>query len=200
MANVDEPRDPVEAWEFHVECQFRGLLRWARRKGCLLRLRDLPERDFGPGGQEHIIYHDVVHGRFWKVTFPNTSGIGPSGFFTPAGYLNRLRLSNRIFGDDVRFEGILSRKAGISIVTSQHYVLPHPERFIPTESEIARCMRGFGFKPASATTWIRDDGVSVGDVHNRNLIRRPDGVVEVIDVQPILSESYDWDGVREAGH
>ena len=40
----------------------------------------------------------------------------------------------------------------------------------------------------------------MGDVHNRNLIRRPDGVVEVIDVQPILSEGYDWDGVREAGH
>ena len=108
VADVDEPQDPVEAWEFHVRCQFRGLLRWARRKGCLLRLRDLPERDFGPGGREHIIYHDVVHGRFWKVTFPNTSGIGPSGFFTPAGYLNRLRLSNRIFGDDVRFEGILA--------------------------------------------------------------------------------------------
>ena len=51
MADVDEPRDSVEEWEFHVECQFKGLFRWARRRGCLLRLKDLPKRDFGPGGR-----------------------------------------------------------------------------------------------------------------------------------------------------
>jgi hypothetical protein len=67
-----------------------------------------------------------------------------SAISQPAGYLRRLRLSNIVFGDDVEFEGIWSRREGMSIVTSQSYIQPHPARFIPTEEEITALLGSLG--------------------------------------------------------
>ncbi|MFN7564470.1 MAG: hypothetical protein ACK5TH_22050, partial [Prosthecobacter sp.] len=81
----------------------------------------------------------------WKATFPGEAGFGQFGYYTPAGYLRRLRLSNRIFGDDVQFEGIWKRPGGLSIVTSQPFIQPHPVRFIPMEEEIHGLLHALGF-------------------------------------------------------
>lgn len=199
MANVGKPRDPIEEWEFRVRCQFEGLYRETQKCGCALSREDLPPKMLGASpGQEVEVFYDPVTDRVWKATYPNQSGKGPTGFFTVAGYLRRLRLSNLIFADDVRFEGVISNKEGISIVTSQHYVMPHPERFIPTQQEIETCMKSYGFEEETPTTWIRKDGISCGDVHDRNLMIAPDGSIEVIDVQPILQSGFDWDDVIRA--
>ena len=145
---------------------------------------------------EHFIYHHVEQDRFWKTTFPNLAGFGPSGYFTPAGYLRRLRLSNLIFGDDVRFEGVLEKKDGPSIATSQTYIQPHPERFIPTQEEIVRYPEKLGFYQRGSTLWIREeDGISLGDCHDRNFIRTPGETIVAIDVQPILQEGHEWENV-----
>ena len=96
-------------------------------------------------GREVTVYQEAFMGRVWKATFPGQSGFGQFGYYTPAGYLRRLRLSNRVFGDDVAFEGIWQRKGGLSIVTSQSYIQPHPVRFIPTEEEIATFLEKLGF-------------------------------------------------------
>ncbi len=120
MADVDQPRDPVTEWEELVTAQFQGLRKFAKSRGCFLNPADLPPRAFGKSGQEHETYHAANALRFWKFTFPGQSGFGPFGYQTPAGYLHRLRLSNLIFGDDVAFEGILQRREGLSIVTSQN--------------------------------------------------------------------------------
>ncbi len=159
----------------------------------------MPPRQFGRSGLEHEIYHAVGGDRYWKSTFPGQAGFGPSGFFTPAGYLRRLRLSNRIFGDDVEFEGILTRREGLSIVTSQGYIQPHPERFIPTEAEIAALLAHLGFAwDENASRWTREDGVQLGDTHDRNFIRAPDESIVAIDVQPQLLPGHDFDAVRAA--
>ena len=60
------------------------------------------------------------------------SGFGGFGYFTPAGYLRRLRLGNLVFGDDVEFEGLWVQREGPRVVTSQRYVQPDPLRFIPS--------------------------------------------------------------------
>lgn len=121
------------------------------------------------------------------------------GVYTPAGYFRRLRLSNRIFGDDVRFEGLWRRPGGPSIVTSQRYIQPHPHRFIPSEEEIADLLEGFGFaRGESSSIWNRGDGVELGDVHNRNFIRAPDETVVAIDVQPRLLPGHEFDAVIAA--
>jgi len=136
----------------------------------------------------------------WKSTFPGKAGFGPFGQFTPAGYLRRLRLSNIVFGDDVEFEGMWSRREGPSLVTSQSYIQPHPERFIPTEEEIAALLTRLGFTYNESTgLWERDDGVELGDAHDRNFIRAPDESIVAIDVQPRLMPGFDFAAVRPPG-
>jgi hypothetical protein len=119
----------------------------------------------------------------WKSTFPGESGFGQFGYYTPAGYLRRLRLSNIIFGDDVEFEGIWTREGGLSIVTSQSYIQAHPVRFIPTAEEICAYLAGLGFTHNdSLMLWERDDGVQLADTHDRNFIRAPDEAIIAVDV------------------
>lgn len=157
----------------------------------------MPPRAYGKSGQEHETWHSPDGQRFWKSTFPGKSGFGPFGYQTPAGYLRRLRLSNLIFGDDVAFEGLLVRKEGLSIVTSQSFIQPHPVRFIPTPEEISGFMTGLGFcYDESESLWIRDDGVQAGDTHDRNFIRAPDESIIAIDVQPRLVPGSVFENVR----
>ena len=197
MADVEKPRDPAEKWEHFIKFQFQALTRFSRNHNYLKKPSDLPPRL--PGcrpGMEVNVFLEPNTNRVWKTTLPNLAGFGPSGYFTPADYLRRLRLSNLIFGDDVRFEGVLQQKEGPSIVTSQRYILPHPERFIPTEEEIACSLEKLGFYQRGSTLWIREeDGISLGDCHDRNFMRTPGETIVAIDVQPILQEGHDWENV-----
>lgn len=121
------------------------------------------------------------------------SGFGEFGYYTPAGYLRRLGLSNRIFDNDVDFDGIWQRRGGQSIVTSQSYILPHPVRFIPTHEEIEAFLQGLGLSHNDTLMlWERDDGVQLADTHDRNFIRTPDESIIAIDVQLRLLPGHAW--------
>jgi hypothetical protein len=199
MANVGEPRDPVTVWEGRVREQFEALQAFAKSRRCALSKLNLPPRAFGKSGQEHEVFHAPNARRFWKSTFPGKSGFGQFGYYTPGGYLRRLRLSNLIFGDDVEFEGLWRRAGGPSIVTSQSYIQPHPVRFIPTGEEIAAYLGELGFSFNEDTRlWERDDGVELGDTHDRNFIRAPDESVIAIDVQPRLQSGFLFENVKPA--
>ena len=197
MANVGQPRDPVTAWETRVRENFRALKAFAQSRGCLLTGAQIPPRVFGRSGMEHEIYQDTQTNRYWKATFPNCAGFGPFGHYTPAGYLRRMRLSNLVFGDDVQFEGVWQRKEGPSLVISQPYIQPHPVRFVPTEEEIAALLESLGFRQTDdCAFWHRDDGVELGDTHDRNFMRAPDGAIVAIDVQPRLQPGAVFEKVR----
>ena len=202
MANVVPPRDAVEEWERRVRWQFNNLRAFARDNDCLLSRSDIP--DPMPGykpGMEVTNYLESGLRRVWKATFPGRSGFGPAGHSTPFGYFRRLRLSNRIFGDDVQFEGIWPRKEGPSIVTSQPYILPDPENGIPSEKEVERYMKSLGFRWSDSDSnrapgWLRDtDGVLVQDCHPRNYIKTVEAEIVAIDVQPSLLPDFNFDSV-----
>lgn len=200
VANVGQPRDPVTEWEERVAAQFKGLQRFAKSSGCALTEADLPPvlRGATPG-REITAYLHAAQRRVWKATFPGESGFGQFGYYTPAGYLRRLRLSNRIFGDDVHFEGIWKRPGGLSIVTSQPFIQPHPVRFIPTEDEIHGLLHALGFAyNDTLMLWERSDGVQLADTHDRNFIRAPDETIIAIDVQPRLLPGHDFEAVIAA--
>ncbi len=146
---------------------------------------------------EHEIFHCEEADRFWKSTFPGQAGFGPAGYSTPFGYLRRLRISNRVFADDVQFEGIWKRREGLSIVTSQPYILPDPENGIPTEKEIDGYMKGLDFVWSDTDRgWRREvDGVLVLDCHPRNYIKTIDEEIIAIDVQPVLLPGFDFDSI-----
>jgi Serine/Threonine/Tyrosine Kinase found in polyvalent proteins len=202
VANVDEPRDPVAEWERRVTAQFAGLKAWASRSRCLLKKGQIPSPLPGATpGREITAYIDPVRRRVWKATFPGECGFGQFGYYTPAGYLRRLRLSNRVFGDDVEFEGLWVRPGGLSLVTSQSFIQPHPVRFIPTQEEIVAFLNDLGFVlDESAMIWERDDGVQLADTHNRNFIIAPDGILRAIDVQPRLKAGFEFSAVRQPAY
>jgi hypothetical protein len=84
-------------------------------------------------------------------------------------------------------------------VTSQPFIQPHPERFIPTKAEIRELLHALGFKyNKSLTLWERADGVQLADTHDRNFIRAPDESIIAIDVQPQLLPGHDFDAVIAA--
>lgn len=189
LADVGEPRDPAQRGERIVRCQYAALRLFSQKHCCLLSPSDLPLINFGKGGMEHFIYHHFEQARFWKTTFPNFAGFGPSGYPTPADYLRRLRLANTIFGDDIRFEGVLEQPEGYSLVTSQPFIQPHPERFIPTECELTDFLQSLGFHQQGSNRWFREeDGIILEDCHDRNFIRTPDESIVAIDAQPLLKE------------
>ncbi|MCG8599318.1 MAG: hypothetical protein MI807_04165 [Verrucomicrobiales bacterium] len=197
ISDVPPPRDPVEAWERAISTQFRNLTEFAKRNDCILTRPDLPELDYGKGGMEHEIFHDEAGDRFWKSTFPEQAGFGPSGYTTPIGYLRRLRLSNLIFGDDVRFEGIWPRRDGPSIVTSQRYILPDPFEGVPTEEDVSKYMASLRFiwDEKQLGFYRKEDGVLVQDCHPRNYVRAADGELYAIDIQPFLDKGRSFDEV-----
>jgi hypothetical protein len=97
----------------------------------------------------------------------------------------------------VQFEGVWPRAKGISLVTSQPFIHPHPVRFIPTQEEIESFLESLGFRwVESRLLWERDDGVELADTHDRNFIIAPDGIIRAIDVQPRLKPGFDFDNVR----
>ena len=99
VANVGQSRDPVTEWEERVAAQFKAHQRFAKSSGSDLTEADMPSvlRGATPG-REITAYLGVDRVRVWKATFPGEAGFGQFGYYTPAGYLRRLRLSNRIFG------------------------------------------------------------------------------------------------------
>lgn len=202
MADVGKPRDQVTQWEERVAAQFSALKKFAASSGCSLKETQLPPAmTRATPGREVTVYHEISTRRVWKATFPGQSGFGHFGFFTPAGYLRRLRLSNLIFADDVLFEGMWSRKGGLSIVTSQSYIQPHPHRFIPTPEEIAAYLHDLGFAWNETTgLWDRDDGIELADTHDRNFIRAPDEKLYAIDVQPRLKPGFDEATIQPFQH
>lgn len=79
--------------------------------------------------REHDVIFDPATGRWWKYTKPNAAGYGIewgadgtpymiSAF--PIEYLQRLRLQNDLFGDDIQLEGLwLDPNGAWRIVTTQ---------------------------------------------------------------------------------
>ena len=177
--------------------QARDLIAWARESSLLIAAADylsLAQR----GGEEHRIWPSTNHARVFKATYPGTCGFtviaaeatGNLPELTnalPLDYFERLLQQNRIFGDDLRLEGVAVEANGIVIITSQPTLIGQP-----TEAEeISDFMRRLWFKPlpqlrlgrSGALAFYRDlDEVAAFDAHPANFVKDQDGVVLPIDL------------------
>lgn len=141
---------------------------------------------------EHEVY---THGdRVYKITqdhedFDYGTGLDQDYQTTPYQYLNRFALANRVFGDDIKWEGVIPSDGHIRTVTSQ----PFYSGEHPTLADILTKLKGMGFKYHEVPSelygmeptkiWYRpSDGVILGDVKPANFIKADDGSIRPIDV------------------
>ena len=160
------------------------------------------------GGMEHTVYLSTEIGRVVKITTiggwgnmptfrPRDGKIGlrPA---TPLEYLDRMALSNAIFGDDVLVHGVVMDRFP-RIVVSQALVVG--ER--PSDEEIDAAMAVLGFfrvVPGSKlfTGEFGGEQLLVADGHGGNFLRleEPAGEVFAIDVIPATLTSELLTGVE----
>jgi hypothetical protein len=177
--------------------QERDLVAWAQENGRLISAAGgLP--DFRPGGEEHRIATPGDLSRYWKATHPGrcgftivcgdeTRGQPELTNALPVEYLERLRLQNNIFSDDIRLEGIAHEAEKLVFVTSQEAILGSPV----TLEEMTTFMEKLWFKPLrglslgrlGALAFYRDlDEVAAFDAHPGNFVKDDNGVVLPIDL------------------
>ena len=171
--------------------QERDLEIWAKKSDCW---RDSLTQfgEFIHGGEEHRVL--PCGELFLKATYAGRYGFtviatpgGPtltSGL--PAEYLHRLLVSNRIFSDQVRLEGVTRDADGVVIVTSQPTIIgvgaTDEEMMAYFLSLHFAWIRGYSAGYRGAMTFYRDlDGVAVFDAHPANFLRDGQGVILPID-------------------
>ena len=142
-------------------------------------------------GAEHRVYHDQEHGLAIKATHTNRFGhstYGEGFQATPSEYLRRLAWCNLLFGDEYRILGIaFDEEQQIEIVCSQPWIVSHPIRPVPFESEIDLYFQGFGFlrsplNPEAPVFYHLGFNLIVADAHDTNILRDSDGNLAAIDV------------------
>lgn len=163
------------------------LIDWAQTQKRLKpnhRLTALPE--FARGG-EHAVYYRRSDRRYWKATLPDRKlgyGLALGSHVqgaTPAEYLDRMAIHNRIFADDVRLEFVLKNGGFPVIVTSQPGVKGEP----PTQNSIDTLMLGKAFEIiAPGTFYDQNQGLLVFDLFPRNAILADDG--EIYPIDPVI--------------
>lgn len=132
----------------------RRLGEWAEREGLIAQ--ELPTADDLYG--EHGVHYDQKSGRYIKFTRHDRHqgyGIALSSYLhgaSPAEYLDRIRLQNQIFSDDIRLEGIVKMAGGrLSIITSQPCIVGEA----PTLNDIDVLMVGKALRSSpTGHSWI----------------------------------------------
>jgi serine/threonin/tyrosin kinase-like protein len=180
-----------------IDRQAACLVEWARQRNAFLT------DDYFAGLEkhhsttaEHEVFYRASDNRAVKRTHAGTFGVtnepkGKQHHATPLFYLRRLELMNRIFGSDLRLEGVTFGKSLLigargekpSLIISQPWIdaadenNPHP-----VETEIAKFMESLGFVPLAGAFfgWRNEEkGITILDARPDNFINSAEGVVPI---------------------
>ena len=163
---------------FRAESQ--SLVSWADTHGWLWSDPHLEEITQGldcfEGGAEHSVFSTVEISWVLKITKPPGFGLQSS----LCKYLRNILWSNRLFGDDIRFEGVIQRGDGASILTSQ----PFLKGRAPSLQEIELWFSAKGYVRCGYNKWCNAaTGTVVADAHIGNFIVIESGKALPIDLQ-----------------
>ena len=145
------------------------------------------------GGEEHRVYD--ASPTYFKATYPGRCGFtvvaGPVypglAEALPGEYLERLRLGNEYFGDDVRLEGVTREDDRLVILTSQPTVVgdaAEPKEIIAfMRARRLLLLDGIAAGHRGALSFYRElDNLAVFDAHPANVLRDESGVILPIDL------------------
>ncbi|MEO7098176.1 MAG: NAD-dependent DNA ligase LigA [Luteolibacter sp.] len=157
-----------------------SVVSWAGDSGYLIdpeRFREFAAGYPLLGGQsEHVVFHLAKIGRVIKLTIPPAFG-AQAGCLA---YLENIKASNELFGDAIRFHGVLRTAKGAALVVSQPFV----DGTVPTVQEVASWFEAQGYRSIGHNHWKNNDtGTEIADAHVGNLIKTEDGELIPIDLQ-----------------
>ncbi len=162
-----------------IRQEAQSILEWGNETGRILAPDELFEivkswRELG-GQSEHTVFHIEELARVIKFTIPPSLGAQGS-----LAYLKNIGACNRLFGDDIRFHGILNTEKGPSFLISQPYV----DGTEPDAPEVAAWFVNNGFISTGHNRWKHPEtGTEIADAHVGNLIKSDDGELIPIDLQ-----------------
>ncbi|BCU75431.1 NAD-dependent DNA ligase LigA [Luteolibacter sp. LG18] len=161
----------------------QSILEWGAETGRILdpeRFLEVVSHWQELGGQsEHTVFHLAGLNRVVKFTLPPNFGAQGA-----EAYLRNLGASNRLFGDSIRFHGILPTDKGPAFVISQPFI----KGDVPSQQEVEEWFTADGYRSIGHNRWINDaTGTEIADAHVGNLIKAEDGELIPIDLQ-VLKE------------
>lgn len=170
------------------------LMDWAARAGAeRMRAEQFVPARRVAGGGEHSIYPAPEPGRVLKLTKPGLYGAQAQD---SGQYLQRWALSNRVFNDDVRVEGVvkLPNEDAERMVISQPWISGRDA----TEAEQKSFLQGKGFVEHGGKFIHPTLGLAVWDTNTPgNVIVREDGSMQAVDLQIAPANAQELRAVRE---
>jgi len=181
---------------FGFGAQQRALEEWARAGDRWLEW-DTITAGAKPGGIEHLVKPEPGKGEVIKITippvfgrFPGLTRDGQVRLFdaTPLQYLERSRLQNEWFNDEISVLGAAAQKAGQpSIVTTQPYI----KGSTPTQEQLIQDLATFGFQKAPGE-WLfynRQTRQAIFDARPANFVWARGRAVPIDAIPCVVSEA-----------
>lgn len=185
-------RPPTEKWEQELHDQITAIHDRFDDVKTSYPVEKLiaSKKEIDSRSQENYVYNDGI-GNVIKITkqgiFGGTPYLNDKGEIslrggTPNEYLDRIKLNNKVFGDDIKFLGYThDPKTGyIAAVTSQPFI----KGTSPSKSEISSFFEDNGFKMVGIGTTFYDSSKNLlaFDAHEGNFKKTPEGKIIPIDV------------------
>lgn len=153
-------------------------------------------------GNEHQVWYPN-HGTVLKATWPGFFGMlvihrpNEEPKASPIEYLDRWRLHNEIFGDEVEFLGVMPTNEGLRMIIRQPAIAGRPA----SDEEIRSFFRDSGWTPfhVGGQTAYFDPArnLVVSDTHRGNLVMMSDGLLAPIDLRIQGLDGSSLDAVRK---
>jgi hypothetical protein len=167
---------------------------WAKENNCVLNekhFRGVLERLAGKAdykeGTEHGVFFDASTQRVVKVTIESKDLMPFGHFYNVALYLEDKHNMNVLFGDDVRFEGIVDRGGDPGIVISQPVVIGRRATLEEIADDLT--VRDFSFELGSTSSNHKElEGLALEDIAEKNVYVDHEGRLNYIDVHVKVPE------------
>lgn len=185
----------IAARKARVKAEQQRLVQWAEANGKLGANPRLPP-EYTRGG-EHQVYFERRTQRYFKATLPHKHlgyGIALGSIIhgaTPAEYLDRLSLQNKLFDDDILLERIVVTADKPIVVTSQ----PSIKGVAAPQEDLDGLMKRKGFEVfAEGAFYDGKTGLLIFDLFPRNAIQVESGEIFPIDpvIQRVTEEFADF--------
>ena len=189
LAGSAGPSAPRDGSSEAFSSSFAAFVEWAIQNRLIRAEAEFPflKRIPDASGEEHEAWFDEDSNLWFKLTYRNHFGLawGRSGSATAGEYVSRLLLQNTFFEDDIRLVAVLNCGGALRVLTSQPHIMGEP----PSQEDIVSWFGALGFSKiaiGSGIAWYhRAENLLVGDAHEGNIIKTPNGCMVPIDLNLI---------------